>query len=269
MGDYSAVASMETFTASHNDRHPAELAVLRGARMVTRSETEQGRRWAEARIKNLTGGDPITVRFMRHNPFTFTPQFKLVMAGNHKPGLAGVDEAIRRRIHLIPFAYTIPEKDRDGGLPEKLKAEWPGILAWMIDGCLKWRSQKLNAPAAVMQATATYLESEDALGQWLEECCEQDPACWEGSSTLFSSWKPWADGKRETVGSQRRFVQALESKGFEVKRKSKARGFSGLRLKAEMKQELAFDLLQESGMTLVTSEKVNQKNEANKNNSGH
>ena len=150
MGDYSAVASLDTFTASHNDRHPTELAVLRGARMVTASETEEGRRWAEARIKAITGGDPITARKMRRDPFTFRPQLKLVMAGNHKPGLGSVDEAIRRRFHLIPFDFTVPEKERDPGLAEKLHAEWPGILAWMIQGCLKWQSQKLNAPAAVI-----------------------------------------------------------------------------------------------------------------------
>ena len=138
MGGYCAVAQMETFTASNTDRHPTELAMLRGARIVTANETEQGRRWAEARIKSVTGGDSITARQMRQDPFTFFPQFKLVMAGNHKPGLGGVDEAIRRRIHLIPFAIKIPEGERDPVLPEKLKAEWPGILAWMLDGCLKW-----------------------------------------------------------------------------------------------------------------------------------
>ncbi len=260
MGGYSATASMETFTASPYDRHPAELAVLLGARMVTASETEEGRRWAEARIKSITGGDPLTVRFMKRDPFTYTPQFKLVMAGNHKPGLGGVDEAIRRRLHLIPFGYTIPEKERDKDFSEKLQAEWPGILAWAIDGCLKWQCQTLNAPAAVIQATTSYLEAEDALGQWLEECCDRDPGYWEGSSALFPSWRAWAEGRGETAGSQRRFTQALESRGFETKRKTKARGFAGLRLKANIKQMVALDMLQEAGVTLVTPEKVNQKN---------
>src|SRR5690606_275286 len=101
-------------------------------------ETEEGRRWAEARIKALTGGDPISARFMRQDFFTFTPQFKLMIAGNHKPGLRSVDEAIRRRFHLLPFTATIPADRRDPKLAEKLKAEGPGILAWAIEGTRHW-----------------------------------------------------------------------------------------------------------------------------------
>jgi len=105
---------------------------------VTATETEEGRQWAESRIKSLTGGDRVSARFMRQDFFEFTPQFKLFIAGNHRPGLRSVDEAIRRRFHLVPFAVTIPAEERDGELTEKLKAEWPGILAWIVAGCLKW-----------------------------------------------------------------------------------------------------------------------------------
>src|SRR6185437_3735008 len=105
-----------------------ELAGLRGARLVTAMETEEGRRWAESRIKALTGGDRITARFMRQDFFEFLPQFKLLIVGNHKPGLRGVDEAIRRRMHLIPFTVTIPPAERDETLPERLREEWPGIM---------------------------------------------------------------------------------------------------------------------------------------------
>ena len=96
---------METFTASNTDRHPTELAALRGARLVTATETEEGRRWAESRIKQLTGGDPIAARFMRQDLFEFVPQFKLVIAGNHKPQLRNVDEAMRRR-HAARFTWA-------------------------------------------------------------------------------------------------------------------------------------------------------------------
>ena len=108
--------------------------MLRGARLVTAQETEEGRRWAESRIKAMTGGDPITARFMRQDFFTFEPTFKLLIAGNHQPGLRNVDEAIRRRFNMLPFAVKIPPAERDKDLPEKLKAEWPGILAWAIEG---------------------------------------------------------------------------------------------------------------------------------------
>ena len=142
LGDYHTTAPIETFTASGSDRHPTEIAGLRGARLVTAIETEEGRRWAESRIKALTGGDKIPARFMRQDFFEFTPQFKLVIAGNHKPGLRSVDEAIRRRFNLVPFTVTIPTEKRDKELSEKLKPEWSGILQWMIDGCLAWQKKR-------------------------------------------------------------------------------------------------------------------------------
>src|SRR5262245_58244201 len=111
-GDYHRAAPIETFTASNHDQHPTDLAALRGARMVTAVETEEGRRWADSRIKTLTGGDKIAARFMRQDFFEYTPQFKLIIAGNHKPGLRSVDEAIRRRFNLIPFSVTIPPDER-------------------------------------------------------------------------------------------------------------------------------------------------------------
>jgi putative DNA primase/helicase len=145
-GDYHRTAPIETFTASSVDRHPTELAGLRGARLVTAIETEEGRRWAESRIKSLTGGDKISARFMRQDFFEYTPQFKLIIAGNHKPGLKSVDEAIRRRFNLIPFTVTIPPEERDEALPEKLKAELPGIMQWMIEAAWIGRSAVCRPP---------------------------------------------------------------------------------------------------------------------------
>src|SRR5262249_9400947 len=130
LGDYHRAAPIETFTASRSDRHPTELAMLRGARLVTATETEEGRHWAEARIKALTGGDPISARFMHQDFFEFIPKFKLMIAGNHKPSLRSVDEAIRRRFNLVPFSVTIPAEERDETLAERLRTEWPGILDW-------------------------------------------------------------------------------------------------------------------------------------------
>jgi putative DNA primase/helicase len=229
-GDYHRAAPIETFTASSHDRHPTELAGLRGARIVTAIETEEGRRWAESRIKSLTGGDKISARFMRQDFFEFVPQFKLIIAGNHKPGLRSVDEAIRRRFNLIPFTVTIPPDERDEALPEKLKAELPGIMSWMIDGCTDWQERGLAPPEVVTAATAAYLESEDALSAWIEEACERDPNAWEKRSDLFSSWVGWAEKAGEYVGPQKQFIRRLEAKGFEEKRHNYGRGFLGLRL---------------------------------------
>jgi putative DNA primase/helicase len=229
-GDYHRSAPIETFTASNQDRHPTDLAGLRGARLVTAIETEEGRRWAESRIKALTGGDKISARFMRQDFFEYTPQFKLIIAGNHKPGLRSVDEAIRRRFNLIPFTVTIPPEERDENLPDKLKAELPGILAWIVEGCVDWQQRGLAAPAVVAEATAAYLESEDALAAWMDECAERDPNAWEKSSTLFVSWNEWATKSGEYVGSEKSFRGKLENHNVTPARNKKARGFRGLKL---------------------------------------
>ena len=219
-----------TFTQAHGERHPTDLAMLRGARLVTAMETEEGRRWAESRIKTLTGGDRISARFMRQDFFEYDPQFTLIIAGNHKPSLRSVDEAIRRRFHLIPFPVTIPEAERDPDLVEKLKDEWPGILAWAVKGCLDWQAGGLAAPEAVRAATAAYLEAEDALTAWVEECCERDPSAFEPSSGLFD-WKQWAERAGKYPGTLRRFGDNLETRGFMRDRKNRARGYTGFKLK--------------------------------------
>jgi putative DNA primase/helicase len=230
MGGYATVAVMETFTASPADRHTTDLAMLRGARLVTAQETEEGRRWAESRIKALTGGDPITARFMRQDNFTFTPAFKLFIAGNHKPGLRNVDEAIRRRLHLIPFEVKIAADKRDPDLAEKLKAEWPGILQWAIDGCVAWQAARLAPPESVTKATDDYIAAEDALGLWLGECCDQQLFLWGSSADLFASWRQWAELAGEFAGSQKRFSQALGARGFKParERRSGRAGFDGI-----------------------------------------
>lgn len=233
MGDYGTTAPMEIFMASKNEQHPTGLASLRGARLVTAVETEEGRRWAESRVKALTGGDRIAARFMRQDFFEFTPQFKLLIAGNHKPGLRGVDEAIRRRLFLIPFNVTIPVEERDPDLYEKLKKEWPQILNWMVEGCLRWQREGLKAPDIVVQATEHYLETEDALSQWMIERCDVSPQAYDTTQNLFADWKRWAELAGEFAGSQKRFSQTIESRGFTVKRQAGTGkyGFLGIILK--------------------------------------
>jgi putative DNA primase/helicase len=229
LADFATSAPMETFNATQWDRHPTELAGLRGARLVTAVETDEGRRWAEAKLKALTGGDPIKARFMRQDFFEFQPKFKLLVAGNHKPGLRSVDEAIRRRLHLIPFAVTIPSAERDPLLTEKLKSEWPGILAWMIDGCLEWQRVGLQPPAAVLDATEDYLDGEDSIAQWLSECCRVSIQSFASNEQLFRSWSDWATRTGEAVGTQRRLLSALEGKGYcRARAQGGTRGFSGL-----------------------------------------
>jgi putative DNA primase/helicase len=232
LADYHCAAPIETFTATTVDRHPTELADLRGARLVTAVETEDGRRWAESRIKMLTGGEKVKARFMRQDLFEFRPQLKLLITGNHKPGLRSVDEAMRRRFNLIPFTVTIPPAERDKELTTKLRDERPGILAWMVQGCLAWQQHGLAPPDSVRIATAAYLEGEDAVAAWIDDCCDVDPQAWEKSSKLYGSWKTWTDDAGERAGSARRFAQALEARGYPRTRTMAARGHNGLKLRA-------------------------------------
>lgn len=233
LGDYSVTAPMETFTENHGERHPADLAMLMGARLVVAQETEEGRRWASSRIKALTGGDPISARFMRQDFFTYLPQFKLVLSGNHKPGLRNVDEAIRRRFNLIPFTETIPLQERDQALPDKLKAEGPGILAWLIEGCLAWQEMGLAQPDAVRTATDNYLSDEDVFATWIDEACERKADTFTRVGDLHQSYKRWATKSGERELGIKRFSQQLQERGFERAQRGddRARGFGGLRLK--------------------------------------
>ena len=211
-GDYARTAPMDTFTASNNERHSTELAMLQGARLVTASETQAGKRWDEARIKSLTGSDPITARFMRQDFFTYLPQFKLLFTGNHKPELRNIDEAMKRRVHFVPFVVKPVTVDRD--LEEKLRVEWPAILAWMIEGCLAWQQQGLNPPEAVRATTDEYFREEDAVGQWLDEACTDSPGAFTPLKELFASWREWCNGLGNAAGTDRRLSQALRNRGL-------------------------------------------------------
>jgi putative DNA primase/helicase len=241
LDEYHQTAAIETFTASDFDRHPTELAMLRGARLVSVSETEEGRRWAEKRILQLTGGDPITARFMRQDFFEYYPQFKLTIYGNHKPGLRAVTQAVRRRYNLVPFMVTIPEAEQDTRLTEKLKAEWPGILAWMIEGCLAWQKNGLPKPACVSAATEDYLGEQDSTQMFLDEVCELGSQHWEATDSLFRWWKHWTEERGEYVGTQQVFSQALEAKGLIPERRllegKKRRGYRGVALQIRLELE--------------------------------
>ena len=233
LGDYATNAPMDTFMETRTDRHPTDMAGLRGARFVAAIETEQGRRWAESKVKNLTGGDKISARFMRQDFFEFFPQFKLFVAGNHKPAIRNIDEAMKRRLHLIPFTITVPPERRDKHLQQKLLAERDGILAWAVQGCLDWqRHGRLDPPQRVVEATEEYFEAEDALGRWLDERCVREPNAKSLTAELFNDWKQWAEAAGEFIGAQRRFSDLLITRGLEKWRNGMGvRGFQGIGLK--------------------------------------
>lgn len=233
LGDYHKPAPVDAFTETRGERHPTELAMLRGARVVIAHETDEGKRWAESRIKALTGGDPIAARFMRGDFFTFTPKFKLLFAGNFKPRLGAVDTAIRRRIHLVPFTRTVAPAEVDHQLPERLRQEAAGILNWAIAGCLEYQATGLAPPERVLSCTEAYFEAQDLFGAWLEESCLVGPEQWEQPTRLYRSWCQFADQARERPGRKAEFSDRLESLGFTPGRDASRGGryWKGLSLK--------------------------------------
>jgi putative DNA primase/helicase len=234
LGDYATVADVGTFIASNTERHPTDVAKLHGYRLVVAQETEKGRRWDETKIKTMTGGDKMTARFMRCDFFDFVPKFKLCIVGNHKPRLDNVDEAMRRRMLLVPFLVQIPPEERDPDLPLKLKAEWPAILRWMMDGCMEWQQIGLAPPKIVTDATDEYFDDQDVIRQWLEDCTEDSGSfAFTKTSQLFGSWKQWCDSRNLHPGNAASLSDALVDRGFIRKKGAKgARGFKALALKA-------------------------------------
>ncbi len=234
MGDYAVTAAMDTFEASKSNRHPTDLAMLRGARLVTASETEEGRAWAEQRIKSITGGDPITARFMRQDFFTYKPQFKLTIVGNHMPVLHNVDDAARRRFNIVPFLCKPEEPDPK--LAEKLRAEYPAILRWMSDGCLLWQRDRLPRTKIVTDATAEYFAEQDLFQQWLDACCDvlmNNDARFDHVSRLYCSWKCFAEQAGERSGSAKSFSQQMRRRGFKSGRTGSTRLFHYVRIREQ------------------------------------
>ncbi len=230
MNDYATVADVGTFIAAAIERHPTDVAKLHGYRLVVAQETEKGRRWDETKIKSMTGGDKMTARFMRCDFFDFTPKFKLWIVGNHKPRLENVDEAMRRRMLLVPFTVQIPPEERDANLTEKLKGEWPAILRWAIDGCIEWQRVGLAPPKIVTDATDEYFDDQDTIKQWLEDRTEDGgPYAFTPTSELFASWKEWCIERNLKPGTSHAFSDALADRGH-VRKKGTGgvRGFRKL-----------------------------------------
>jgi putative DNA primase/helicase len=171
---------------------------------------------------------------MRCDFFEFTPEFKLVIAGNHKPSLRSVDEAVRRRFQLVPFAETIPLEEREQKLSENLRSEYPGILRWAVEGCMAWQLNGLDPPTKVRDATADYLAAEDLVGRWLDDRCVPLPGCRTSVQALFLDWQIWCHRLGEHEGSTKRFSQQLQSHGFRPDRTGSSRGFLGIALQRDV-----------------------------------
>jgi putative DNA primase/helicase len=214
LGDYSMSTPTETLLVKRSGAIPNDVARLKGARFVIACEADAENRLAESLIKQMTGGDSISARFLHQEWFDFEPTHKVFFGTNHKPVIRGTDYAIWRRIRLVPFEITIPEGERDKNLPEKLKAEADGILAWEVQGCQFWQQQGLGVPEEVKAATDSYREEMDILGEYLKDRCRQMPEARVSSKDLYESYSTWCqDNGQEPLG-QRAFVSAFKEKGF-------------------------------------------------------
>jgi putative DNA primase/helicase len=214
LGDYAAQAAPDLLIAKRNS-HPTELADLFGKRLVAAIEVEDGRRLAESLVKQLTGGDRVKARKMRQDFWEFEPTHKVFMAVNHKPTVRGTDTAIWRRIRLIPFTETIPPKEQDKKLPEKLRKERAGILRWAVEGCLEWQREGLQAPDEVRKATRDYRAEMDVIAAFIDEECVVAEHATATAKALYAAYKTWCEDNGEKPESQRSFGGRLRERGYE------------------------------------------------------
>jgi len=212
LGSYAWIAPLDMFTRKKFDGHPTDLASLRGRRLVVSNEVEQGKAWAEARIKALTGGDPVTARFMRQDNFTFDPTHKLIIVGNHAPAITNCDESMRRRFHVLPFEEKPQVTDLE--LYAKLVHEAGKILGYMIRGCLQWQQRGMAPPAIVKDATNHYFEAQDVFAQWLDEETTRQPSLRDSFHRLYTSYTRYMADHGEYPVSSRDFGNELKRRGF-------------------------------------------------------
>lgn len=239
LGTLALQSAPDLLMADKQRRHPTEQADLFGKRLVICTETEEGHRFKEVLVKQLTGGDSCRARRMHEDFWEFAPTWKIFIATNHKPTIRGTDHAIWRRIRLIPFNVKfhdpgegVPVKDL--AMEGKLTAELPGILTWAVQGCLAWQQEGLQAPTAVKSATEGYRQEMDVLAAFLSECCVTQPHCQVRASDLYAAYLKWCEQSGEYAEKQRKFGMRLTERGFQ--RFAGAKGYSfwrGIGLKDE------------------------------------
>jgi putative DNA primase/helicase len=191
LGDYACEAAPDLLVARYERGIPVDIIDLRGYRFVTTSEIEGGRKMATDVMKRITGDDELKARKMRQNFESFRNVTHLWMAANDKPQVDGLDESIWRRIRMLPFTVTIPPEQRDPRLIEKLLQERDGILGWLVDGCLKYQAEGLQAPAGVEAATDEYRNESNPLAAWAEDRCTLEPEASTSSDALHANYVEW------------------------------------------------------------------------------
>lgn len=231
-GDYAANIQPETIMvkSSQSNAINSDIARLKGARLVTSVEPNEGVRLNEGLLKQLTGDDTVTARKLYSEEFEFKPEFKLWMATNHKPIIRGTDTGIWRRIHMIPFNVQISEDKVDKNLTHKLKAEMTGIFKWCIDGCLMWQREGLQMPAAVLKSVREYRREMDVISAFIEDKCTLEGTV--QASMLYAAYASWADSNNEYCMSNTKFSTEL-AKRFEKIKGRNYNYFTGISIRSE------------------------------------
>jgi putative DNA primase/helicase len=236
LGDYAGTAPPSLLMLKRNPEHPTELADLMGRRLVVASETDEGGRLNVNLVKQLTGNARLKGRFMRQDFFEFDRTFKLVLMTNHLPVIRETTHAAWRRLRLVPFGVTIPDEKQDRHLIDKLRADWPGILAWAVRGCLIWQEAGLRTPEAVLNVTKTYREESNPLADFLTERCIIMPSATVSRADIFDTYQKWAErnGDRNPLERTMLFERLRGLPGVSDSRGRKegkiSRGFTGIGL---------------------------------------
>jgi len=265
-GEYGMQAAPDLLIAKRGG-HPTEVADLFGMRVVASIEVEDGRRLAEALVKSLTGGDKVRARRMRQVFWQFDPTHTAFLCTNHKPEIRGTDAGIWRRIRLIPFTETIPGAEQDKKLPEKLRVELPGILAWAVEGCLEWQRDGLKAPEEVRKATGAYRSEMDVVGAFLRDECETQQGYSATFKEVYDRYEEWCEEGGEKPETRRKFNARLKERGQFTDRRSGPGGsyeWHGLQLLKKQNVRFAGKLKERSqkdyNELVSTSRSVNSTN---------
>ena len=233
LADYAVSVPIEVFVANSRLNLEYYRARMVGARLVTASETEAGATWSESLIKELTGNEaPLSARDPYGKPFTFLPHFKLCLVGNHAPRLKGRTPAMERRLRVVPFTNEPAQPDPE--LKDKLRAEYPAILRWMLDGCGQWRAKRLGTSKAISEATSAYFQQQDGFRRWMEECCHLNPDFSDRPGALFADFTAWARDNGEAPVSSGEFREMVErTKGLRYVANKGTRYVRGIALKPQ------------------------------------
>jgi len=230
LGDYARQTPTDTLLTKKGSTIPNDVARLKGSRFVEAAEVESGKQLAESLVKQLTGGDKMSARFLYGEYFEFDPTFKIFLAVNHKPTIRGSDHAIWRRIRLVPFNVTIPPEEQDKTLVERLRSELPGILRWAVEGCRLWQRDGLEIPDSVKAATGEYRKEMDVIGDFITECCEEVPEVKTPFKAIYERYEGWCEQNQEEPIGTKGFGTCLNERGFPSVRTSTERFRKGIRL---------------------------------------